>query len=186
MYNRIMTAKEVSMIKTAEKKGWNPYVSGGLTGLLIILSVGLTGNYFGASTSVSRTAGMIIKSIAPAHAEGLGYLDIIKPVIDWQWMFLVGIALGSFLSAVTSGSFKLTAIPDLWQSRFGEGSHAKRAIFAFIGGALALFGARIAGGCTSGHGLSGSLQLAVSGLLTLTFFFIGGIATAKIVYRGGK
>jgi hypothetical protein len=45
-------------------------------------------------------------------------------------------------------------------------------------------GARWAGGCTSGHGISGTLQLAVSSWLATLSFFIGGILTAMILYRG--
>jgi uncharacterized membrane protein YedE/YeeE len=44
------------------------------------------------------------------------------------------------------------------------------------------FGARWAGGCTSGHGISGVLQLAVSGLISAACFFAGGIATAFLLY----
>jgi uncharacterized membrane protein YedE/YeeE len=45
-----------------------------------------------------------------------------------------------------------------------------------------LFGARLAGGCPSGHGLSGISQLAVSGFLSLAFFFAFGLITARILY----
>jgi uncharacterized membrane protein YedE/YeeE len=73
-------------------------------------------------------------------------------------------------------------IPDMWRQRFG-GNPAKRAITAFIGGAIALFGVRLAGGCPSGHGISGLSQLAVSGFIALGCFFIGGLITAKMLYR---
>jgi uncharacterized membrane protein YedE/YeeE len=56
---------------------------------------------------------------------------------------------------------------------------------AFIGGVILMFGARLAGGCPSGHGLSGNMQLAVSGLLALVFFIVGGMATARILYGNG-
>ena len=45
------------------------------------------------------------------------------------------------------------------------------------------FGARWAGGCTSGHGISGMLQLAVSSWLAATSFFVGGIATAMLIFK---
>jgi hypothetical protein len=62
-----------------------------------------------------------------------------------------------------------------------------RAVGAFIGGAILLFGARLAGGCPSGHGLSGNMQLAVSGLLALVFFMAGGILAARLIYgKGGE
>ena len=72
----------------------------------------------------------------------------------------------------------------MWEKRFGPGI-TRRGLAAFIGGAVAIFGARFAGGCPSGHGLSGSLQLSVSGLIALICFFIGGIFMVRILYRGG-
>lgn len=168
-----------------QDKAWNPYLAGGLSGLLIVASVWLTGNYFGASTSFVRTVAMLESFLAPAHAAGTEYFRIITPGIDWQWMFVAGILAGSFVSAITSGSFKWQALPRLWESRFGS-SRLKRGVFAFSGGVLMILGARIAGGCTSGHGLSGSLQLALSGMLTLGFIFAAGILTANAIYRGGS
>ena len=44
------------------------------------------------------------------------------------------------------------------------------------------FGSRWAGGCTSGHGISGTLQLAVSSWIVAVFLFISGIVTAKLIF----
>ena len=50
-----------------------------------------------------------------------------------------------------------------------------------------IIGARLAGGCPSGHGLSGLSQLAVSGFVALAFFFGGGWVTARLLYgKGGE
>jgi uncharacterized membrane protein YedE/YeeE len=51
-----------------------------------------------------------------------------------------------------------------------------------VGGFLALFGARLADGCTSGHGISGCLQLAVSGWFFFIVMFASGILTARLLY----
>jgi uncharacterized membrane protein YedE/YeeE len=59
----------------------------------------------------------------------------------------------------------------------------KRMIAAFIGGAILLFGARLAGGCTSGHGISGTMQLALSSWIFFPVMFITGIITARILFR---
>ncbi len=64
--------------------------------------------------------------------------------IEWQWMFVFGIFLGSLISSITSSSFRWQALPDMWESRFGT-SRTKRAIIAFLGAAVAMFGARLAG-----------------------------------------
>lgn len=164
-------------------KPMNPYLGGLLTGLLIIASVLVAGKYFGASTSFVRTAGMLEQTVAPEHVASLGYFQKEKPIVEWQWMFVLGIMIGSFVASRASGAFELTGTPATWRERFGP-SPVKRGLVAFFGGAIALFGARLAGGCPSGHGLSGGLQLAVSGYIALICFFIGGLIMARIVYRG--
>jgi hypothetical protein len=64
---------------------------------------------------------------------------------------------------------------------FGPGALA-RVLVALAGGMILGFGARWAGGCTSGHGISGTLQLAVGSWLAAICFFIGGIATAMTIF----
>jgi hypothetical protein len=88
---------------------------------------------------------MIERLFTPARVASLEYFRKEMPIIDWQWMFVVGILVGAFLSAVTSGSFRLKAIPDMWEKRFG-GSRLKRGLVAFLGGVIAMFGARLADG----------------------------------------
>ena len=68
-----------------------------------------------------------------------------------------------------------------FQERIGA-SRWKRYIVAFLGGVILMFGARLAGGCTSGHGISGSLQLALSGWLFFGSVFVSGIATALLMF----
>jgi uncharacterized membrane protein YedE/YeeE len=62
---------------------------------------------------------------------------------------------------------------------------ARRAAGAILGGIVAMVGARMADGCPSGHGLSGMMQLSVSGFAALAMFFGTGIVVARLVY-GGK
>lgn len=168
----------------AHDKGWNPYLAGGLSGIVSILSVWIAGKYLGASTTFVRTSGMIEKIFDPDRVAKMEYFVREVPMIDWQWMVVLGIMVGSFISAATSGSFRAQALPDMWRERFGSGV-SKRAAVAFVGGAIAMFGARLADGCPSGHGLSGSLQLAVSGYIALACFFIGGVLVARILYGRG-
>ncbi len=167
-----------------EKGQWNPYVAGALSGLLIVGSVWLTGKYAGASTTFVRGAGMIEQLFSPERVAQMEYFLKEKPMIDWQWMFVVGIVIGSLIAALTSGSFKSQGVPDMWRAKFGP-SVIKRGLAAFAGGTIAMYGARLADGCPSGHGLSGSLQLAVSGYIALACFFIGGIVMARLVYGKG-
>lgn len=125
--------------------GWSPYLAGALSGLVLVLSVLIAGKYFGASTSFVRSAGMLEGLLEPERVAQLAYFKSETPKIDWQWMFVFGIFIGSLISSVTSASFRWQALPDMWRNRFGS-SISKRAIVAFLGAAVAMFGARLAGG----------------------------------------
>ena len=173
------------MAKTARGKPWNPYVAGALAGLLLVLSLFVSGNYFGASTTYVRAAGMVEQTVDPGRVAGMPYFMKEKPKVDWQWMFVVGIALGACAAALASGTFRIQAVPDRSAARFGS-SAGRRFGVAFVGGVVAMFGARLADGCPSGHGLSGTLQLAASGYVALVCFFIGGVVVARLLYGQGK
>ena len=133
-------------MKQQDSGAWSPYLAGALSGLVGIFSVWFAGKYFGASTSFARTAGMIEQLFGPERVARMSYFIKVVPRIDWQWMFVVGIFLGAMIAALNSGSFKLQAVPDMWAERFGKQSVFRRAITAFVGGIVAMFGARLADG----------------------------------------
>lgn len=167
--------------------GWNPYLAGALVGLLSIASVFATTqllgktSYIGASTTFVRAAGLFERAIASDHVASNEYYTETKVRVDWQFMLVVGIVLGSLISSTTDRSFRLESVPPTWKKRFGP-SIWKRAIGAFGGGGIAMFGARLADGCTSGHGLSGMMQLSVSSFVALVMFFAVGAFVAHMVY----
>lgn len=167
-----------------EDKGWSPYLAGALTGGVIIFSAWIAKQYFGASTCFVRVAGYFERFFSADHAATMEYFERFFPAVDWQMMMVLGILIGSFISSITSGSFKIKAVPDMWAKRFGP-DPVKRGVVAFLGGIVLMFGARLAGGCPSGYGLGALVQLAVSGLVVLVCFFIGGIVVAMILYKGG-
>lgn len=171
------------VLQSRPSRPWSPYLGGALSGVLIVLSVWLTGKYVGASTTFVRAAGYLESLVAPDRVAQMAYFVKEAPRLDWQALFVVGILLGAFLAALVSGTFRIQVVPDSFERRFGP-SGLRRGLAAFLGGALALFGARLADGCPSGHGLSGTLQLSVSGFVALVCFFVGGLVTARLLYRG--
>jgi hypothetical protein len=110
------------------------------------------------------------------------YYQKFSPTVDWEWMLVVGLLIGAFISAKLSGQFQIRWIPGRWSAAFGPAIPA-RWLVALMGGVIMGFGARWAGGCTSGHGISGTLQLAVSSWLAAICFFVGGIATATVIFK---
>ncbi|GAB4149764.1 MAG: YeeE/YedE thiosulfate transporter family protein [Planctomycetota bacterium] len=175
------------MLKTADG-GWNPYFAGALVGLLAILSAYATTallgktSYLGASTTFVRAAGYIESSVAPEKVKENEYYTKEKVKVDWQFMLVLGIALGAAIAALSSKTFKVESTPPIWSDRFGPKIWV-RAVGAFLGGIVLMFGARLANGCPSGHGLSGLMQMSLSGYVSLIMFFVGGIVVANLVYR---
>ncbi|MGB5156798.1 YeeE/YedE thiosulfate transporter family protein [Desulfobacterium sp. N47] len=174
-------------MKKAGDGGWSPYLAGALLGILAIVSVFATTkllgktNYLGASTTFVRAAGLIENTILPDHVALNDYFAETKVKIDWQFMLVIGIFLGAFISSIMDKSFKIESVPPIWKEHFGP-STGKRAVGAFLGGIVAMVGARMADGCPSGHGLSGMMQLSVSSLVALAMFFGVGVLVAGIFY----
>ncbi|WP_291855198.1 YeeE/YedE thiosulfate transporter family protein [Marinilabilia sp.] len=162
---------------------WSPYAVGIGIGLLSWLSFLISGKPIATSTTFARAGGMIKEMITGDKNQRRPYYKKIKLRINWQWMLVVGVVIGSFLSAIISGDFQVGVwVPSLWSSAFGNNA-VLRVLVALAGGIILGFGARFAGGCTSGHGISGTLQLAVSSWVSAIFFFVGGIITAHIIFR---
>ena len=103
----------------------------------------------------------------------------------WQFMLVLGILPGALIASLSDRSFKLEAVPPLWQRYFGP-SIGKRALAAFFGGIVAMIGARLADGCPSGHGLSGLMQLSASSFVAMACFFGIGIVVASLIYKGRR
>ena len=164
-------------------KSLNPYLAGALAGLVIIVSVAVSGNYFGSSTSFIALLGMLEKAITPERFAQIEYFKIVEAAVTWQVLFVLGILLGGFIAAKMFGDFKIQSIPSLWNSRFGT-SKPKRYLVAFAGGLISMIGARLGGGCPSGQ-MSASILLSISGFVSMIMFFIFGIIVAKLIYRGG-
>ncbi len=162
---------------------WSPYVVGAAIGILVWIGFIFSNKAIGCSTAYARTAGMGERLVRGDKVEDKPYYKEFVPKIDWEWMLVLGVVIGAFISSTLSGSFRIETVPRIWQESFGS-SAILRYVGALIGGSLLGFGARMAGGCTSGHGISGTSQLSLGSWLAFIFFFIGGILTAVILYGG--
>ena len=160
---------------------WSPYLAGAGIGLLCCLTFLLSDKPIGCTTAFARVSGMFERLFRGRKTLERPYYKLFPPVLDWEVMLVAGIFLGAYFSARLSGQFSLRWIPGMWEAAFGL-SLGPRLLTALAGGALMGFGARWAGGCTSGHGISGTLQLTVSSWIATICFFIGGILTAILIF----
>jgi len=161
---------------------WSPYVVGAGIGVLSWLTFYFSDEPIGASSFYAGVSGFIGKLFAKRHTQSLAYFKDNPPRVSWEFVFVLATIVGGALAAVTGGEFVNEWLPPMWQARFGD-SLALRAAFGTGGGVLMAFGARLAGGCTSGHGISGTMQLNLASWISVICFFIGGITVAMTLFK---
>lgn len=160
---------------------WPPLTAGIALGLVLLLTFLLNGYGLGASGFFTRLTAWLGGEVAGPMTQANNYLGPFlkgaNPLASWITWEIVGVMLGALLAALTGGRFRprLDGAPRL--------GGAGRIAFALGGGVLTGFGARLARGCTSGVGLSGSAPLAVAGFVFLIGFFIVGLAVSFLVRR---
>lgn len=174
------------------KAQWSPYAVGAGIGVLSWCTFYFMDKALGTSTSFVGAAGACLNGIAPDHvAQNSYYLKEygasgggFKPIFNWQMALDIAMVVGAFLSAWLGKTWRVERVPSVWAERFGT-SVLKRYSAAFVGGFVLLFGARMAGGCTSGHGISGGLQLAVSSWVFFLSMFVSGLIVAGVMFGFG-
>ena len=168
---------------TLTDKAWSPYAAGILIGLLQIPAFLLIETALGTSSSYVTIAG----HLAAIFDGGIGKMEYLAKHMYgaknlWQLAMVAGIVIGAYLSTRASGAHRATISP-VWQRAVGISTLKTRAPMAFLGGFVMVLGARIADGCTTGHGISGIAQLAVSSSVAVAAMFAGGIAVAMLMRR---
>jgi uncharacterized membrane protein YedE/YeeE len=161
---------------------WNPYVAGVMLGLVLILTFILVGNGIGASGLFARLAVAIGVALAPETTAGNTYLHSMvangaNPFASWIVLEVAGIAIGALLAATGAGRFLVKLDGAYKVDRY------PRIALALLGGILAGIGSRIAAGCTSGIGLSGTAILSVGGFIFLVTFFLAGLGVSALMRR---
>ncbi len=120
------------------------------------------------------------QNTVPDYAEAKEHYRSIGGIGSWLFAFVLGMGIGGFIGGRTLKR-KIEDVPEIWVKRFGP-SRMKRYGATFLGGFLILFASRLAGGCTLGLFISGSTQLALSGLFFGVLIFILAMASARLVY----
>lgn len=146
-----------------------PFWAGGLAiGAIVLLLLFTTRNLLGVAT---------------------GFSDACSAAFDptmrrsWRLPFLLGIVGGGFLGAVASGGFRPTTDMGLFDTHVTDAFVPKALIF-LVGGVLLGFGARLANGCTSGHGIVGTALLAKSSWIATAVFMGTAFVVTQLVFGG--
>lgn len=149
----------------------NPYFGGVLLGLLVLLTVFITGRGLGASGAIKSAVVTTTQAVAPTHAENNLYekqfiSDDQSPMYNWLVFESLGILLGGLLSGVLFGRVKKLRI-----DKGPKITNKTRLIAALIGGILFGAGSQFGRGCTSGAALSGSATFAFGGVIVMLTIF---------------
>jgi uncharacterized membrane protein YedE/YeeE len=157
----------------------NPYYAGVMLGVALLLSYLILGAGLGASSGLARVGAYVELSFAPARTLASEYFGRWgeQPLEYYLVFMLAGVFFGGLISALLANRCTVKV------ERGAKCSSRKRLLFALIGGILAGFASRLASGCTSGQGLSGSAVLVTGSLLFLICIFVGGYAIAWFVRR---
>jgi len=156
----------------------NPYLGGVLLGLLVLLTVYITGRGLGASGAIKSTVVTTTETIAPSHAENNSYYnrflsDDHSPMNNWLVFESLGIFFGGLLSGIIFGRVKKIRI-----ERNPKISGKTRLIVALLGGVLFGIGSQFGRGCTSGAALSGSATFSFGGVIVMLVIFGTGYVIA--------
>lgn len=156
----------------------NSYLAGFLLGLVLLVTIYVTGRGLGASGAVKSVVLTSITQVAPQHAENTPFIKTYNeehsggPLKDWLVFEVIGVIIGAFFSGVISNrvGIKLERGPNI--------TNKTRIIAAVFGGALFGFGSQLGRGCTSGAALSGMAVMSFGGIITMLAIFGSGYAVA--------
>ena len=156
---------------------WSGWVGGIGIGLYMLTQYLLTGKALGVSTGYGNLCA--IGSKRPFFST-----DKYKEPFNWRLLFLLGIPLGGVVAVLTSPDATLNFSFSLGEMYDGVMPSAlwARGLILVLGGVLMGVGARMAGGCTSGHAISGLALGNGPSLIAAMGFFVGGIAAVQILF----
>src|SRR5512137_1218499 len=160
---------------------WNPYLAGVALGLVLLASISVMGMGLGASGASLRIGVAALGAVAPGLVEGTPGLARAwnhgHPFDFWLFFEVLGVVLGGFLGAYTSGRLKGETLSG---PTYPKG---RRLLLALVGGVIMGAAARVTRGCTSGQALSGGALMSVGSWAFMLSVFAGGYATAWFVRR---
>lgn len=162
---------------------WNPYIAGLGLGLVLLSAFVIMGRGLGASGAFSSLVAATVQAVAPDHAASNPfYAEYLgdgtrSPLKDWLVFEVLGAIAGGFISGILAGRVKKGV------EKGPRVSVGARFGFAFAGGIIMGFGAKLARGCTSGQALTGGALLGLGSWAFMLAVFGGAYAVAYFVRR---
>ena len=162
---------------------WNIYPAAIALAGIIVFIFATFGPPASSSGFVSALKGLL-QAVAPDYVASKAHYQAIAGPGSWLLAFVLGMAIGGFIAGRTFPQ-PIRDVPEIWEAKFGP-SRLRRYAVTFLGGFLILFASRLAGGCTLGLFISGSSQLAISGLYFGALIFGAAMLTSRLIYGRPK
>src|SRR5262245_32281349 len=150
-------------------------IAGAGIALVTLTLLFLTNTRLGISSGFDDMCGLVL---AQPYLRKPGHLSARRRRLP----FLFGLLLGGVLSAVVGGGWKPMWTLGMFDDVIGLGRVGKLA-WMFAGGLFIGFGTRLAGGCTSGHGIFGLANLELPSMVATASFMGAGIVTTQLIYH---
>ncbi|MFE5192559.1 YeeE/YedE family protein [Streptomyces sp. NPDC056601] len=149
-----------------------------------------TAEHFGTGTDASTLPQDPYRKSQPLEADAESAASERPPATSLrpaplvtQAALLISIFLGGFIAAVTSGRFHLRYDMGPAFRHLVTGDSTAMIAVLFVGGVLVGFGTRLAGGCSSGHGLSGCGRLRPVSIVATAVFFGTAVAVSFLLWK---
>lgn len=153
------------------KKYMNPYLAGFFLGLVLIVTIYISGRGLGASGAYKSLIVASVENVAPQHFENSAYYTGYAehnpkgPLGNWLVWEIIGVVIGAFISGILSNRVALQL------EKGPNTTNTVRIIGALAGGTLFGFGSQLGRGCTSGSALSGMAVMSFGGIITMLAIF---------------
>jgi uncharacterized membrane protein YedE/YeeE len=157
----------------------------GVSTQFVILD-GIVGDAVNAELVVQTEEGGYTSTNAYLAKSNGKYAKNVSNPLNYSFIFVLAMVLGAVGSGFTRKreTDDESGVPAVWKANFGDNKWKRYAV-AFAGGFVVLYGARLAGGCTSGHMMSGMMQTSISGYIFTLGVFGAAIPTAMLMFRKG-
>ena len=159
-----------------------PWWLGGISMSLLFL---FTFSIWGADRPIGASTGMSYLSnmIFGLDADKYKYAAMVQESGAWEGVMLIGVFFGGlFMSVFVTKTFRFSIMPTGWK-KYKNSSIKSRLLWSFVSGFMLIIGARLAGGCTSGHFLSGMGQTAISSIIFGGVVMLSLVVTGKLFYK---
>lgn len=155
---------------------WAGWIGGIAIGTYAIFQFWMSNRQLGCSLAYGNLIGYTSRLNYFHHGQ-------FSELNNWRLWFIVGIPLGGLLASLTSPEPLSTtwSMGRIYDQVMPESDWLK-GLVVMLGGVFMGYGARLAGGCTSGHVITGCAQFNPPSLLASVLFFVGGLLTVQLLF----